>query len=103
MSHDNEAVVRHAYAIWGAGDYDALLKFFLDSTASDVELHSRFGGLAGEPYRGHDGVRSWLADIQENLSVSSVVERSAAGDDRSLSVRNSFRARRAASTCERMG
>ena len=37
------------------------------STAPDIELLSRFGSLAGEPYRGHLGVREWLADIQQSF------------------------------------
>jgi ketosteroid isomerase-like protein len=107
MSHDNEAVVRHAYAIWGAGDYHALLKFFLDSTASDVELHSRFGGLAGEPYRGHDGVRAWLAEVQESFERFEpwLEEVRPAGDDRIVVLGGiSFRARESGLDMdERMG
>lgn len=67
MSSQNVALVREAYAIWQAGDYEALLDFFLTTAAPDVELYSRFGGLSGEPYRGHDGLRTWLAEIQETF------------------------------------
>jgi hypothetical protein len=55
------------FARWQAADYDRLLDFFLTNAAPDIELYSRFGGFSGEPYRGSDGVRAWLADIQENF------------------------------------
>ena len=88
--------VREGFARWQAGDYDSLLDFFLTASAPDVELYSRFGGLAGEPYRGHDGVRAWLSDIQENFErftpwQERVLE---AGPDRVVAVGGiSFRAR----------
>jgi ketosteroid isomerase-like protein len=67
MSQENLEVVRQGFVRWQAADYDRLLEFFLANAAPDVELYSRFGGFSGEPYRGHDGVRAWLADIQENF------------------------------------
>ena len=64
MSQRNLELVREAYTCWQAGDNDSPLDFYLATSAPDVELYSRFGGLAGEPYRGHDGVRAWLTEIQ---------------------------------------
>ena len=63
MSQENVELVREGFARWNEGDYD----FFFNSTAPDVELLSRFGSLTGEPYRGHRGVREWLADIQQSF------------------------------------
>src|SRR5918995_11732 len=63
MSQENVELVREGFARWNQGAYD----FFLNSTAPDIELLSRFGSLTGEPYRGHRGVREWLADIQQRL------------------------------------
>jgi ketosteroid isomerase-like protein len=63
MSQENVELVREGFARWNEGDYE----FFLESTAPDVELLSRFGSLRGEPYRGHEGVREWLADIQQSF------------------------------------
>jgi ketosteroid isomerase-like protein len=60
MSQENVELVRRGFARWNEGDYD----FFFSSSTPDVELLSRFGSLTGEPYRGHEGVRAWLADIQ---------------------------------------
>ena len=63
MSQENVELVREGFARWNEGDYD----FFFNSTAPDIELLSRFGSLTGEPYRGHRGVREWLADIQQSF------------------------------------
>ena len=67
MSRTNLELVREGYTRWRRGDYDLLLDFFLTNAAPDVELYSRFGGFSGTPYRGHDGLRAWLAEIQENF------------------------------------
>ena len=56
-------LVREGFARWNRGDHG----FFLDKAAPDIELFSRFGSLTGEPYRGHAGVREWLAEIQHNF------------------------------------
>lgn len=106
-SEENVELVREGYARWQAGDYDSLLDFFLTNAASDIELHSRFGGFSGEPYRGHDGVRAWLADIQENFERFApwLDEAVAAGDDRVVATGGiSFRARESGvDMAERLG
>ena len=64
MSQENVEVVREGFARWNEGDYDFLFSF----AAPDVELFSRFGSLTGDdPYRGYEGVREWLADIQQSF------------------------------------
>jgi ketosteroid isomerase-like protein len=67
MSKRNVDLVRDGYARWQAGDYDLLLDFFLANAAPDIEVYSRLGDFMGAPYRGHDGLRVWLAEIQENF------------------------------------
>jgi ketosteroid isomerase-like protein len=67
MAQQNVDLVRDGYARWQAGDYDLLLDFFLANAAPDIELYSRLGDFMGAPYRGHDGLRAWLAEIQENF------------------------------------
>ena len=66
MSQENVEIVRQGYARW-RGDNDDLVDFLISNSAPDIELYSRFGGFTGEPYRGHDGLRAWLADIQEHF------------------------------------
>jgi ketosteroid isomerase-like protein len=63
MSQENVQLVRESFARWNDGGYD----FFVRCTAPDIELLSRFGRLTGEPYRGHEGVRDWVADIQQTF------------------------------------
>ena len=84
MSQENVELLRQGYARWQGGDYDALLEFLISSSAPDIELHSRFGGFSGEPYRGHDGVRAWVAEIEENFERFDpwLDEARAVGDDR---------------------
>jgi ketosteroid isomerase-like protein len=63
MSQENVRVVREGFARCNRDDYD----FFFESAAPDIELLSRFGSLTGEPYRGREGIRQWLADIQQSF------------------------------------
>ena len=96
MSQENVELVRRAVARWRAGDDDGLLDFLISISTPDVELYSRFGGLSGEPYRGHDGLRAWLADIQENFERLDpwLDETRMADDDRVVAVGGiNFRAR----------
>jgi ketosteroid isomerase-like protein len=107
VSRENVELVREGYARWRAGDYDLLLDFFLNNAAPDIELYSRFGGFSGTPYRGHDGLRAWLAEIQENFVHFEpwVDEARAAGDDRVVAIGGiSFRARESGvDMAERLG
>jgi ketosteroid isomerase-like protein len=63
MSQENVELVREGFARWNDGDYE----LFLSSSTPDIELHSRFGSLTGEPYRGAQGVRQWLEDLQQSF------------------------------------
>ena len=107
MSQENVELVRQGTARWRADDHDALLDFLISNAAPDIELHSRFGGFSGEPYRGHDGVRAWVADIQENFERFEpwLDEARAVGDDRVVASGGiSFRARESGvDMAERMG
>jgi ketosteroid isomerase-like protein len=107
MSQEDVALVREGYARWQAGDYPLLLDFLLASAAPDIEIYSRFGGFSGTPYRGHDGVRAWLAEIQENFERFEpwVDEAREAGDDQVVATGGiSFRARESGiDMAERMG
>jgi ketosteroid isomerase-like protein len=92
MSQENVELIREGFARWRAGDRE----FLLANAAPDVELYSRFGSLTGEPYRGHDGVRAWLAELRENFERFDVSldELREAGDDRVVALGGiSFRAR----------
>jgi ketosteroid isomerase-like protein len=96
MPSHNVELVRDAYARWRKGDYEEVHEFLCANATKDVELHSRFAGLAGEPYRGHDGLRSWLDEIQEHFERFEpwLDEARDVGDERVLALGGiSFRAR----------
>jgi ketosteroid isomerase-like protein len=107
VAQDNVELVREGYARWRAGGYDLLLDFFLANAAPDIELYSRFGGFSGTPYRGHDGLRAWLAEIQETFERFEpwVDEAREVGDDRVVAIGGiSFRARESGvDMAERLG
>jgi ketosteroid isomerase-like protein len=65
MSQENVELVREGFARLNRGDYD----FVVSNTTPDVELFSRFGSLTGQPYRGHAGVREWMAEMDENFEL----------------------------------
>jgi ketosteroid isomerase-like protein len=56
----NLELARDLFERWRARDYDALM----EAAQPDVEIFSRFSSLGGEPYRGPDGVRRWIAEIE---------------------------------------
>ena len=85
-------LIREGHRRWRTGDWE----FVLANAAPDVEVYSRFGSLTGEPYRGHDGVRAWLAELRENFERFDVWldEAREAGDDRVVAIGGvSWRAR----------
>jgi ketosteroid isomerase-like protein len=56
--------VRQGFEAYGRRDVDGFLSY-LDQ---EFELHSAIvGGAEGKVYRGHDGVRRWLADSDESF------------------------------------
>jgi ketosteroid isomerase-like protein len=64
MSQENIEIVRRGFEAYARRDVDQFLSY-LDP---DFELHSAIvGGAEGRVYRGHDGVRRWLADSDESF------------------------------------
>jgi ketosteroid isomerase-like protein len=60
MSEENVELVYRVADAMNRRDLDA----FLALADSDLEFHSRLVELeGGEPYRGHDGIRSWWEDV----------------------------------------
>jgi hypothetical protein len=35
-----------------------------------IEIHTPLSSTKGTPYRGHDGVRQWVKDIDEQFAAS---------------------------------
>lgn len=66
----NAEWVREAFERWNAGDREPPLERF----DPDVEVTTVIAGaLESEPYRGHEGVRAWLANLDENFEVWTIV------------------------------
>jgi hypothetical protein len=64
MSLENVEIVQRSMEAINRGDVEAAVSF----TDSDGELHSAIiGGIEGNVYRGHDGLRRWYADVMETF------------------------------------
>jgi ketosteroid isomerase-like protein len=63
MSQQNVELVRGLFERWRAGDYEPLI----EAAHPEVEIYSRFASLGGEPYRGAEGVRQWIAEIKASF------------------------------------
>src|SRR5215207_8842215 len=64
MSQGNMELMRRCYDAFNRNDTDGLLAFF----SENVELEERFLGTEAGIYRGHDGVRLWIANSYEAMS-----------------------------------
>jgi len=62
MSQENVEVVRAAYAAFNARDVDGLLRL----SAEDCEWHPLRAQLEGVVYRGHQGVRQFVRDMDDD-------------------------------------
>jgi ketosteroid isomerase-like protein len=62
MSQENVEVVRTAYATFNARDVDGLLRL----SAEDCEWHPLRAQLEGVVYRGHQGVRQFVRDMDDD-------------------------------------
>ncbi len=65
MSQENVEIVRRANAMWNSGDRTLVL----DMVDPKVEIHSPLSSVTGVPYRGLDGVRQWMADLDDQFAV----------------------------------
>jgi ketosteroid isomerase-like protein len=62
----NAQWVQEAFERWNAGDRSAPL----ERIHPGVEIHTVISdAFQGEPYRGHDGARSWVANLDENFET----------------------------------
>jgi ketosteroid isomerase-like protein len=61
VSREDVELVRRSYETFLSGDIDAALGFF-DPAG---EFVSRFGVMEGRTYKGYDGIRQYLTDIEE--------------------------------------
>jgi ketosteroid isomerase-like protein len=64
MSDENVEVVRQALAAYARGDIEEGLSYL----HPEGELHSAvIGSAEGKVFRGHDGIRTWFAELGETF------------------------------------
>jgi len=64
MSEENVEVVRQALAAYARGDIEEGLSYL----HPEGELHSAvIGSAEGKVFRGHDGIRTWFAELGETF------------------------------------
>jgi ketosteroid isomerase-like protein len=63
-------VIREAFGRWNRRD----IEYWVDHAHPEVEIWSKYAALdeGGGPYRGHDGVRRWRAEIDRNFEIHEV-------------------------------
>jgi hypothetical protein len=67
---DRVAVVRALVERWNSGERDVAPVAELCDPA--IELESPFSSVAGEPYRGLEGLERWRRDVEEQFSEWSI-------------------------------
>jgi ketosteroid isomerase-like protein len=65
MASEDLEALRRAFERWNSGDREV----DLETIDPEVELHSPLASTRGAPYRGHEGVLQWLADIDGQFEV----------------------------------
>lgn len=60
MAESRQEEIRGAFARWNSGDPDVVFELFDDG----IVLHS---AMTSSTFRGHDGIRAWLAEIYEQF------------------------------------
>ncbi|HEX6116404.1 MAG TPA: nuclear transport factor 2 family protein [Solirubrobacterales bacterium] len=63
MSEDNEALARRALATLADGDAEALIGL----CDPEVECRPLIAGVEGGPYRGHEGIKRWFAELSSSF------------------------------------
>jgi len=64
MSEENVATIRRMYDAWLAQDIDAVFETFDEGIVLNPDPEATWVGV-GEVYRGHDGVRRYMAAVYE--------------------------------------
>jgi ketosteroid isomerase-like protein len=57
--------IKLAFERWNSGDRE----IDFDTIDPEIEMHTPLASTRGVPYRGHEGFRQWLADIDEQFEV----------------------------------
>jgi ketosteroid isomerase-like protein len=84
MAQENVELLWRVVELWNARDLEPTL----DLLDPEIELHTPFSSLTGEPYLGIAGYRQWRADVTEQFEEwhMNINEITAVGEDRVLAV-----------------
>jgi ketosteroid isomerase-like protein len=98
MSEENVAVIREAFKRWNRGDID----YWIQHAHPQVEIWSKYAALeeSGGPYRGHQGMREWRAEIDRNFELHEVLAEDVRDVDGKVVVLGAVRFRGKASRAE---
>jgi ketosteroid isomerase-like protein len=66
VAGSNAELVRDAFERWNAGEHDSLLAQ-IDPDVEIVVASAQITG--GDPYRGHDGYRQWIATMEDSFDL----------------------------------
>ena len=66
MGQRHVAIVEALIERWNRGEHDAAA--IGNHVDPAVELESPLSSLAGEPYRGYEGVEGWIQDLDEQFA-----------------------------------
>lgn len=61
---ENLEIANQMFIWWNLGDHDVAEYAGIDP---EIEAHTPLSSTKGTPYRGHEGVRQWVADIDEQF------------------------------------
>jgi ketosteroid isomerase-like protein len=98
MSEENVAVIREAFERWNRGDID----YWIQHAQPQVEIWSKYAALeeSGGLYRGHEGIREWRAEIDQNFELHEVLAEDVRDVDGNVVVLGAVRFRGKASHAE---
>ena len=98
MSQENVDVIREAFERWNRRDID----YWIQHAQPEVEIWSKYAALdqGGEPYRGHEGMREWRAEIDRNFELHEVLAEDVRDVDDKVLVLGAVRFRGKASQTE---
>jgi ketosteroid isomerase-like protein len=84
MAQTNAELLRRAVEFSNVGDVESAL----DVLDPELELHTPFSSVTGEPYRGIPGYRKWRAEITDQFEKweTNIDEIRALSDDRLIGV-----------------
>jgi ketosteroid isomerase-like protein len=64
-AENNLRLIKEAFERWNSGDRSVSL----DTIDPEIEMHTPLSSTRGAPYRGHDGFRRWIEDIDEQFET----------------------------------